>query len=160
MAKLINFPSAYTIIPGGKSKAGKHFRNSVSNKESEITKTSENLAAPNKIIIALSQETIHNLSASRMKKQKSTGLNNDGVIEIGLVQSFVFPPLNAPEIVKKAWDKSTVDLTDQENALAKAAFLELQLKVNTYIMPDGTVKIISPGKSEYRNVFTNNCVKV
>lgn len=40
--------------------------------------------------------------------------------------------------------------------MAKAVFLELQLKANTSITPDGTAQIISPGEPEYRNVFATN----
>jgi hypothetical protein len=155
MTKLIHFPSSYSKVSGGKYKAGKHSKNGPYSNE-KITNTSENLAAQNKIIIALSQETIRNLLVSRIRKRKSNGLNNDGVIEISSAQFFVFPSLNAPEAVKTAWDKTIANLTDQEKASAKTAFLELQLKVNTYIMPNGAVRIISPGEPEYRNIFTNN----
>jgi hypothetical protein len=153
MAKLVNFPSAHTIIPGGKRKAANHFKTS-STEETGIIKAGE--IVQNKVIIAVSQETLHNLSASRMKKRNPAGLNNEGVIEIGPVQSFVFPPLNAPETVKIAWEKVTANLTDQETALAKAAFLELQLKANTYMTPEGEVKIVSSGEPEYRNIFVDN----
>ena len=60
LAKLIHFPSSYSKVSGGKYKAGKHSKNGpFSNRK--IIKTNENLATQNKIIIALSQETIHNL---------------------------------------------------------------------------------------------------
>ena len=41
-------------------------------------------------------------------------LNNDGIVEVGIGKSLVFPPVNAPEYVKSAWQASTAGMSESD----------------------------------------------
>lgn len=60
-------------------------------------------------------------------KSNAVDLNNDGIVEVGIGRTIVFPPVNAPDYVKTAWDKATEGLSQFE-----AATLELQMHLAIY----------------------------
>ena len=39
-------------------------------------------------------------------------LNNDGIVEVGIGRSITFPPVNAPDSVKRAWDEATAGMSE------------------------------------------------
>lgn len=41
-------------------------------------------------------------------------LNNDGIVEVGIAKNMVFPPVNAPDHVKSAWDKATEGMNESD----------------------------------------------
>ncbi|GGD63884.1 hypothetical protein [Lacimicrobium alkaliphilum] len=64
----------------------------------------------------LSEEGAANL-LSQPDHSDKVDLNNDGIVEVGLARSIIFPPVNAPEHVKAAWDKATEGMGEMEKAL-------------------------------------------
>lgn len=54
-------------------------------------------------------------------------LNNDGVVEVGMGRSVVFPPVNAPANVKTAWDNTTQGMKEIDKAV-----LEMRMHVQVY----------------------------
>lgn len=102
---------------------------------------------------SLSEEGAENLLVANGDYRKLVDLNNDGITEIGAGKNFIFPPPNAPDEVKDAWDQATANLTLKEKMSALLPFLAKQIEVNAYRMPDGTFKVRSPGEAGYRNAF-------
>lgn len=101
----------------------------------------------------LSDEGAENLFVLMKDKRNYVDLNNDGITEIGEGKTFIFPPPNAPDTVKDAWDKTTEGMTFKEKMLALSPFLAQQLIANSHKMPDGSFKVISPGEPGYVNIF-------
>ncbi|ALS98160.1 hypothetical protein [Lacimicrobium alkaliphilum] len=64
----------------------------------------------------LSEEGAANL-LSQPDHSDKVDLNNDGIVEVGLARSIIFPPVNAPEHVKIAWDKATEGMSEMEKGL-------------------------------------------
>lgn len=107
-------------------------------------------------ISELSDEGAENLFVARTDKRHYQDLNNDGVVEIGKGKNFIFPPPNAPDSVKDAWDKTVENMTFSERMKAEMSFLAAQLIANIHEMPDGSYRVYSPGDPEYRNAFGNS----
>lgn len=101
----------------------------------------------------LSEEGAENLFVAFGDKRNYVDLNNDGITEIGQGKMFIFPPPNAPASVKDAWDKVTANMTDREKMLATSPFLLAQAEANMRLLPDGRVRVISPGEEGYINIF-------
>lgn len=80
--------------------------------------------------------------------------NNDGVVDHGQGKSFIFPPPNAPEKIKDAWDKTMESLPEEERLMASAIFLTQQLCANIKCDENGTpVGVYAPGEEGYTNIF-------
>ena len=106
-------------------------------------------------ISKLSEEGAENLLVAKGDYKKLVDLNNDGITEIGEGKSFIFPPPNAPDKVKDAWEEATANLSFKEKMLALSPFLVKQLQANLHRLPDGSCKALSPGDPGYRNAFGN-----
>jgi hypothetical protein len=103
----------------------------------------------------LSEEGARNLLA-KGDKTKFVDLNNDGITEIGAGKSLIFPPPNAPQSVKDAWEKATANLSFKEKMLAQTPFLVAQLEANVHQLPDGSVRVTEPGEPGYVNPFAGD----
>lgn len=80
--------------------------------------------------------------------------NNDGIVDRGIGKTFVFPPPNAPDAIKDAWDKTTQGMTPEEKLMATSAFLVQQLMANIKHDAQGKVTgFYSPGDDGYANIF-------
>ncbi|WAJ70399.1 hypothetical protein [Catenovulum adriaticum] len=76
-------------------------------------------------ISQLSEEGASNLLKQPDNSNK-VDLNNDGIVEVGTARNIVFPPVNAPESVKRAWEESTEGMPEMEK-------MTLQLTMHTAI---------------------------
>jgi len=82
-------------------------------------------------------------------------LNNDGLIgSANGSKSFRFPPVNAPQDVKDAWNEAMDGLPEKDQLLAQGMFMVLHVQANiTYDTAGNPVGIREPGDPEYRNPF-------
>ncbi len=82
-------------------------------------------------------------------------LNDDGIVDHGVARTFVFPPPNAPESVKDAWDETLEALPKNERLLASTIFLTQQMSANLKV--DDTGKVIGfyqAGEEGFKNIFS------
>ena len=61
-------------------------------------------------VAGLSEEGAQNLLAQPDGTDR-VDLNNDGIVEVGQAQTIQFPPVNAPQHIKDAWEKATEGLS-------------------------------------------------
>ena len=82
--------------------------------------------------------------------------NNDGIVDHGVAKTFVFPPPNAPDSVKDAWDKTIEELPENERLMASSIFMIQQLCANIKCDSQGNaVGVYSSGEEGYKNIFAN-----
>lgn len=62
-------------------------------------------------VAALSEEGAANLLLERTAR---VDLNNDGLVEVGGAKLIVFPPVNAPQAVKQAWEAATAGMSGRD----------------------------------------------
>jgi len=65
--------------------------------------------------------------------------NDDGLVNIGKSTTFIFPPPNAPQNVKDAWEETTANMNDGEKLRATMPFLplpDLWQEGNSYVVVD------------------------
>ena len=80
-------------------------------------------------------------------------LNNDGIVEVGEAKTFVYPPPNAPDSVKAAWNEATKDMTEREKMFSMGSFLVAQTEANAYRRPDGKWDFHRVGEEGWVNIF-------
>ncbi len=86
--------------------------------------------------------------------QNHTDLNNDGLVETGAAVGFVFPPPNAPQSVKDAWEETTKDMSSKERLLASAHFLGASISANIKLDSNGqAIGIYEHTDPEYTNIY-------
>ncbi|MGH1402962.1 MAG: hypothetical protein ACRBDL_01835 [Alphaproteobacteria bacterium] len=80
--------------------------------------------------------------------------NNDGFVNNGVAVAFKFPPPNAPQSVKDAWEAVTDNLSFEEKMMAEAAFFPAMIGANTKTDASGAiVGFYEPNDPEYTNIF-------
>lgn len=92
-------------------------------------------------VASLSEEGAANL-LSQPDNSDKVDLNNDGIVEVGAANTFIFPPVNAPAGVKSAWESATADMSDMDKLM-----LELRMHIAVFgINIEGakTKKALSP----------------
>lgn len=57
-------------------------------------------------------------------------IDNDGFVETGKSVGWSFPPVNAPQSVHDAWDKTTEGMSFSEKMMAEAMFLPAMIRVD------------------------------
>jgi hypothetical protein len=62
-------------------------------------------------VASLSEEGAANLL---LEQGSRVDQNNDGLVEVGAAKTIVFPPVNAPQSVKDAWDAATAGMSEQD----------------------------------------------
>jgi hypothetical protein len=82
----------------------------LSNAELSLLQKAHGLADPIQIS-SLSEEGATNLF-SQVDHSDKVDLNNDGLVELGVGKLIIFPPVNAPEHVKLAWQKATAGMPE------------------------------------------------
>jgi len=86
--------------------------------------------------------------------QNHTDLNNDGLVSTGAAVGFVFPPPNAPQSVKDAWEETTKNMSSDERLLASAHFLSASVSANIKFDSDGkAIGIYDHTDPEYTNIY-------
>jgi hypothetical protein len=80
--------------------------------------------------------------------------NNDGVVDKGVAKTFSFPPPNAPEEVKDAWDKTVESIPEKDLLMASSVFMLQTIQANIKTNEQGNpVGIYFPGGDGYINIF-------
>ena len=86
--------------------------------------------------------------------QNHVDINDDGLVTNGTATGFQFPPPNAPQSVKEAWEEATKHMTASEKLLASAPFLGEAIGANAKLDADGTVRgFYDHTDTDYRNIF-------
>lgn len=117
----------------------KTFLNSLSSNEMEILRKVHSLANP--IAIAgLDNEGAYNLLEAPGNAQD---LNNDGLLNVGAGKIWQYPPPNAPEAVKQAWDEATAGVPESEKWLLMPPFM----------IPVNGSGLNESGEISYRNIY-------
>lgn len=105
--------------------------------------------------LLLSDEAAENVLITHEHTRELVDLNNDGIVEIGVSKTLVFPPPNSPGVVKDAWDEITEGMTLLERTILEMPFLIAQFEANLVERGNGTYEVIEPGDPRYVNVFGN-----
>ncbi|MBM9616175.1 hypothetical protein JWJ90_18050 [Desulfobulbus rhabdoformis] len=80
--------------------------------------------------------------------------NNDGIVDKGVGKMFVFPPPNAPEAVKDAWQETIDALPADERLMASSIFMLQSVQANVKSDAQGTpIGMYFPGEAGYTNIF-------
>ncbi|KEA65615.1 hypothetical protein ADIMK_0137 [Marinobacterium lacunae] len=80
----------------------------------------------------LSEEGAANLLAQPDFSDR-VDLNNDGIVEVGAAKNIVFPPVNAPDHVKAAWEEATAGMDESDTMM-----LQLHMHLSVYgVQADG-----------------------
>jgi len=129
----------------------KEFLQGLSSSDMEVLRKTHTLAE--KIQISpLDFEGAFNLL---MAPGDAKDLNNDGALGVGMGKGWVFPPPNAPDNVKAAWDEATSGMTFRQKALMMGSFL-FQSRYNYNMKPGPEIGFYEPGDPEFRNIFTES----
>ncbi len=80
-------------------------------------------------------------------------IDDDAFIEIGKTTKFVFPPSDAPQNVKDAWEETSANMSDEEKRLVTGNFMMLTMTSNIQKQGDKYVFTQSDEQS-YVNPFS------
>lgn len=131
---------------GNASSDPKAFLNSLSSNDMEILRKVHCLGAPISVA-GLDFEGAYNLLTVPGEAQD---LDNDGLLSIGPGKMWQYPPPNAPETVKKAWEEATEGIPESEKWLKMAPFMAASLCANAKSDLSG---FYEPGEPGYRNIY-------
>ena len=86
---------------------------------------------------------------------RQVDLDNDGLLSSANgAKSWRFPPVNAPQEVKDAWEEATRDLSERDVMLFSGMFMVLTIEANLkYDAAGNPVGLYQPGDPEYSNPF-------
>jgi len=86
--------------------------------------------------------------------QDHVDTDNNGLVSNGTATGFRFPPPNAPQSVKDAWDAITSEMSLEEKMMAEAAFFPAMISANIKTNSSGKpIGIYEPTDPEYTNIF-------
>lgn len=131
---------------GNASSDPKGFLNKLSATEMELLRKVHCLADPIKVA-SLDYEGAYNLLVA---PGESKDINNDGLLGVGAGKIWQYPPPNAPEAVKKAWEEATEGIPESEKWLKMALFMAASLCANAKSDLSG---FYEPGEPGYRNIY-------
>lgn len=137
------------LAQAGSANAGsdpKAFLNRLSATEMELLRKVHCLADPIKVA-SLDYEGAYNLLVA---PGEAKDLNNDGLLGVGIGKGWQYPPPNAPEAVKKAWEEATAGIPESEKWLKMAPFMAASISAN--LKPDNS-SFYEPGEAGYRNIY-------
>lgn len=106
-------------------KSAKQVLSEMSADELKLLQQATSLAKPIQVG-TLSNEGATNLLA-QPDKTGMVDLNNDGIVEVGAGKMITFPPVNAPESVRQAWDKATENMSEGDKLM-----MQLHMHTATY----------------------------
>jgi hypothetical protein len=95
-----------SVTSGG----AKGFLASLSAEDLALLQQAKGLAATINVS-SLSEEGAANLLLDR---ESHVDLNNDGLVEVGAAKIITFPPVNAPQSVKDAWEAATAGMSERD----------------------------------------------
>ena len=121
----INAFSNLLLEAQGRQSSALDYLGRLSKAELEILQNAHSLADPINVSV-LSEEGARNL-LTQPDNQGKVDLNNDGIVEVGLAKTIHFPPVNAPQFVKDAWEKATEGMAEFDKA-----FLQLSMHHSIY----------------------------
>ncbi len=89
-----------------------------------------------------------------LPKKDHVDINNDGLVKNGAATGFYFPPPNAPQSVKDAWEETTENMTTSDKMKAEMQFMMASIGANVKTDSDGKViGIYEYNDPEYTNIF-------
>lgn len=133
----------------------KSFLKSLSAEDRDIVKRCNSYGCDlnNQHIDGMSEEGARNMLV-QPDYRCSVDFNNDGIVEHGQAMTFQFPPPNAPESVKDAWDETTANMSFEEQMKATSLFMVQSLQANVRLDANGEFQeMIEPGDPDYTNIF-------
>ncbi len=81
-------------------------------------------------------------------------INNDGFLGVGEGKGFVFPPSNAPDEVKNAWEEATANMSEKDKLLMMGSFMIEATFANVrYDQKHKPIGFYGPDDLEYINPF-------
>ena len=134
----------------------KEFLQNLSNEDRNLVKraNSYGLNLTDSHINTMSEEGARNMLV-QPDNRSYVDCNNDGIVDHGVAKSFVFPPPNAPESVKDAWDQTLEGIPENERLLASSIFLTQQFSANIKLDAQGkAIGFYEPGEEGYKNIFS------
>lgn len=99
--------SASTAVSGG---GAKQFLAALTPQDLTLLQQASGLAEGINVA-SLSEEGAANLL---LTNDNRVDLNNDGLVEVGAARLITFPPVNAPQSVKEAWETATAGMSDKD----------------------------------------------
>ncbi len=104
-------------------------------------------------IQSMSEEGARNMLVTQ-DERTYVDYNNDGVVDKGVGKMLIFPPPNAPEEVKDAWEKTVSSFPEKDRLLASSVFMVESVQANIKIDAQGNpIGVYSPGDDGYTNIF-------
>ncbi|MCC2618346.1 hypothetical protein LJ739_18985 [Aestuariibacter halophilus] len=116
--------------------SAKAFLASLSPQQLALLQKSNGLVEPIQVT-NLSEEGAQNL-LSQPDGSDRVDLNNDGIVEVGIAKTIQFPPVNAPQHVKQAWENATKDLSWGDKAILELSMHFAVYGVNIEGLPSKT----------------------
>lgn len=138
-----------------KQNNAKEFLSNLSNEDRELVKKANSYgrSLTDNEIGSMTEEGARNMLVNQ-DYRAYVDYNNDGVVDKGIGKSFSFPPPNAPEDVKIAWDKTLDSLPAEDRLMASSIFMVQSLQANFQTDSQGNVVgVASPGDDGYVNIF-------
>ncbi len=87
---------------------------------------------------------------------ESKDIDNNGFLSIGAGLIRQFPPPNAPEHIKIAWEDTVKDMSFKEKMMAQTVFWGQELTANVkYDMSGKITGFYSPMDEKYRNIYAD-----
>jgi len=103
---------------------------------------------------AMNQEEALNFILPHTQK---VDLDNDGFVGTGNGgKTFQFPPPNAPQATKDAWNAATQGMSFLDKAMMEFRFMSLQTQANTSEGPNGEITFASPDDPNWNNIFADS----
>lgn len=84
-------------------------------------------------VSALSEEGAANLL---LERDSRVDLNNDGLVEVGAAKIIAFPPVNAPQAAKDAWEAATAGMSARDR-MSLSGFIALPMTFGTTLPGHG-----------------------
>lgn len=134
----------------------KSFLNSLSSSELEVVRKVHGIAA------GINVNGLDFEGASNLLRQPGDyqDLDQNGLHTVGLGNSRVFPPQNAPPGVQEAWNKASAGIPGPEGFKAiimRAPFMAMELSANINYDERGTpVGVYSPHDSGYKDIYSQS----
>ncbi|MGD9949205.1 MAG: hypothetical protein AB7U29_12100 [Desulfobulbus sp.] len=104
-------------------------------------------------IYSMTEEGARNMIVTQ-DERAYIDFNNDGIVDKGIGKTFSFPPPNAPEEVKDAWEQTIASLPAEERLMASSIFMLESIQANVKADAQGNATgIFFPGEDGYTNIF-------
>ncbi len=121
----------------------------------ELLKQAQSIPAGKQIDVSgLDKEEALNFILPQSEK---VDLDNDGLVASASGgKGFMFPPPNAPQSVKDAWDDVTDGMSESDIFLMSGKFMTMFTLANFHVDDNGNVTRTEPGEPGWRNIFAED----